>query len=541
MNRNVITTTPYSGQKPGTSGLRKKVKVFQQPNYLENFVQAVFDSLESCQGQSLVIGGDGRYFNREAIQTIIKMAIANGFETLIVGQSGILSTPAASCVIRKYGAVGGLVLSASHNPGGPDEDFGIKFNRANGGPASETQTDSIHQTTETITRYFTIDAEPVDLDSVGAVSIGNVLIKVIDPVTDYADLMEELFDFKIMKQLLSGSNFTFRFDAMHAVTGPYAQEIFINRLGAPKESVINAIPKEDFGGHHPDPNLVHAAELVKQVNEQGLDFGAASDGDGDRNMIIGNHFYVNPCDSLAVLAANAQKIPAYEDGLKGVARSMPTSRAVDRVAEKLGINCYETPTGWKFFGNLMDDGRISFCGEESFGTSSDHVREKDGLWAVLCWINILAATGQSVSELVKDHWSLFGRDLFTRHDYESIDSDSAANMMQQLTASLGSLAGGAFDGVTVTLADQFSYSDPVDGSVSHNQGVRILFDNGGRIVVRLSGTGTAGATLRVYLDQFTQDESITDTQAALKPLIELANQLIGIKQFTGRTEPDVIT
>jgi len=353
--------------------------------------------------------------------------------------------------------------------------------------------------------------------------------------------MEVLFDFPAMKQLLSGTAFKFRFDAMHAVTGPYAQEIFINRLGAPKESVINAEPKEDFGGHHPDPNLVHAAELVNQVNQNALDFGAASDGDGDRNMIIGHQFYVNPCDSLAVLAANAQKIPAYSKGLKGVARSMPTSRAVDRVAEKLGINCYETPTGWKFFGNLMDDGRISFCGEESFGTSSDHVREKDGLWAVLCWINILAATGKSVADLIKDHWSFYGRDLFTRHDYEAIASDSAAKMMETLNASLEGLAGQSFNGVQVTLAEQFSYTDPVDGSVSNNQGVRILLENGGRIVVRLSGTGTAGATLRVYLDQFTQDESITDTQAALWPLIELANQLIGIEQFTGRTEPDVVT
>lgn len=541
MNRNVIATTPYTGQKPGTSGLRKKVKVFQQPNYLENFVQAVFDSIDNCQGQSLVIGGDGRYFNREAIQTIIKMAVANGFETLIIGQSGILSTPAASCVIRKYGAVGGLVLSASHNPGGPDEDFGIKFNRANGGPASETQTDKIHQITESIPHYYTVDLDPVDIDTVDEIDLGSVKIQVIDPVSDYADLMEALFDFTTMKQLVGGSNFKFRFDAMHAVTGPYAHEIFINRLGAPKESVINATPKEDFGGHHPDPNLVHAAELVNQVNQLGLDFGAASDGDGDRNMIIGNQFYVNPCDSLAVLAANAQMIPAYRDGLKGVARSMPTSRAVDRVAEKLGINCYETPTGWKFFGNLMDDGRISFCGEESFGTSSDHVREKDGLWAVLCWINILAATGKSVSDLVQHHWSIYGRDLFTRHDYEAIDSDSAAAMMDQLTSSLEALVGQTYSGVTVTLADQFSYADPVDGSVSHNQGVRILLDNGGRIVVRLSGTGTAGATLRVYLDQFTKDETITDTQAALKPLIDLANQLIGIEQFTGRTEPDVVT
>lgn len=541
MNRNIIVTTPYTGQKPGTSGLRKKVKVFQQPNYLENFVQAVFDSIDNCQGQSLVIGGDGRYFNREAIQTIIKMAVANEFETLIIGQSGILSTPAASCVIRKYGAVGGLVLSASHNPGGPDEDFGIKFNRANGGPASESQTDSIHKTTESISRYFTIDAEPIDIDVVGESSLGLTKIKVIDPVSDYADLMEELFDFTTMKQLVGASNFKFRFDAMHAVTGPYAHEIFINRLGAPKESVINATPKEDFGGHHPDPNLVHAAELVNQVNQLGLDFGAASDGDGDRNMIIGNHFYVNPCDSLAVLAANAQMIPAYRDGLKGVARSMPTSRAVDRVAEKLGINCYETPTGWKFFGNLMDDGRISFCGEESFGTSSDHVREKDGLWAVLCWINILSATGKSVSDLVQHHWSVYGRDLFTRHDYEAINSDSAAAMMDQLTSSLEALVGQAYSGATVTLADQFSYADPVDGSVSHNQGVRILLDNGGRIVVRLSGTGTAGATLRVYLDQYRQEESINDTQSALQPLIELANQLIGIEKFTGRTEPDVVT
>jgi len=541
MKRQAISTTPYSGQKPGTSGLRKKVKVFQQPNYLENFVQAVFDSIEHCEGEALVIGGDGRYFNREAIQTIIKMAIANGFATVIIGQSGILSTPAASCVVRKYKALGGLVLSASHNPGGPDEDFGIKFNRSNGGPASETQTDKIHQITESISHYYTVDLDPVDIDTVGEIDLGSVKIQVIDPVSDYADLMEELFDFPAMKQLLSGTEFKFRFDAMHAVTGPYAQEIFINRLGAPKESVINAEPKEDFGGHHPDPNLVHAAELVNQVNQNALDFGAASDGDGDRNMIIGHQFYVNPCDSLALLAANAQKIPAYSKGLKGVARSMPTSRAVDRVAEKLGINCYETPTGWKFFGNLMDDGRISFCGEESFGTSSDHVREKDGLWAVLCWINILAATGKSVADLVKDHWAFYGRDLFTRHDYEAIASDSADKMMKALIASLGGLVGQSFNSEKVILADQFSYSDPVDGSVSNNQGVRILFENGGRIVVRLSGTGTAGATLRVYLDQFTQDETITDSQAALKPLIDLANQLIGIEQFTGRTEPNVVT
>ena len=541
MNVITVPTTPFLDQKPGTSGLRKKVKTFQQTHYLENFVQAVFESIGRCQGATLVIGGDGRYFNRVAIQTIIEMAIAHGFERLIIGRSGILSTPAASCIIRKYGALGGLILSASHNPGGPEEDFGIKFNRANGGPASETQTDRIHQITQSLSQYVRANIDRVNIDSLGEQLVANTQIQVIDPVSDYADLMETLFDFDLMRQLISRDDFNFRFDAMHAVTGPYAKEIFINRLGAPVESLLNAEPLEDFGGQHPDPNLVHAAELVNQVNQLGLNFGAASDGDGDRNMIIGNQFYVNPCDSLALLAANAESIPAYSGGLKGVARSMPTSRAVDRVAKKLGINCYETPTGWKFFGNLMDDDRITFCGEESFGTSSDHVREKDGLWAVLCWINILAATGKSVSQLVQDHWSIYGRDLFTRHDFEAIDSNRAAAMMEQLISSLEGLAGKSFGGISVTLADQFSYSDPVDESVSPNQGVRILFDNGGRIVVRLSGTGTAGATLRVYLDQFTQEKSYTDTQTALKPLIELANQLIGIEKFTGRTAPDVIT
>lgn len=534
-------TTPIDGQKPGTSGLRKKVKVFQQNNYLENFVQSIFNAIERCEGARLVIGGDGRYLNREAIQTIIQMAVANGFGELIIGQGGILSTPAASCVIRKYPSCGGIVLSASHNPGGPDEDFGIKFNGPNGGPATESMTDEIYRHTQQISEYRKADLEPIDLDQIAEHKRGSTLIRVIDSVADYAELMQELFDFDAMRRLISAGEFRFCFDAMHAVTGPYAKAIFNELLGAPPESVINAEPKEDFGGHHPDPNLVHAAELVERVNEQGLDFGAASDGDGDRNMVLGNNFYINPCDSLALLAAQSAQIPAYAQGLSGVARSMPTSRALDRVAAKLGLDCYETPTGWKFFGNLMDANRITFCGEESFGTGSSHVREKDGLWAVLCWLNVIAATGQSAAQLMQAHWRDYGRDYFTRHDYEGVDAEAANQMLDQLKQRLPELSGIEFAGAEIAIADEFSYTDPVDGSKSTGQGVRLLFTNGGRIVLRLSGTGTSGATLRVYYDQYSDQELELDPQEALAPLMQAAELIVGITSHTGRSAPDVVT
>lgn len=537
------TTQPIAGQKPGTSGLRKKVKVFQQQNYLENFVQSIFNALPRCEGERLVVGGDGRYHNREAIQTIIAMAVANGFSELIIGQGGILSTPAASCVIRKYPSCGGIVLSASHNPGGPDEDFGIKFNGSNGGPATEAMTAVIYEHTQKITEYAKADIEAVDLDQIGEHQRGATLVRVIDSVADYVELMQSLFDFDAMRALITEEDFKLCFDAMHAATGPYAKAILIDHLGAPASCVINAEPKEDFGGHHPDPNLVHAAELVEKVNREGLDFGAASDGDGDRNMVLGNNFYINPCDSLALLAAQSAQIPAYAAGLCGVARSMPTSRALDRVASKLGLNCYETPTGWKFFGNLMDANRITFCGEESFGTGSSHVREKDGLWAILCWLNIIARTGQSAAELMRAHWQTYGRDFFTRHDYEGVDADAAESMLGRLRAQLNTLTGQQFAGVEVSSADEFSYTDPVDGSVSHGQGLRVLFANGGRVVLRLSGTGTSGATLRVYYDQYVgpRGELEQDPQEALKPLIQAADELVGISASIGRTAPDVIT
>ncbi len=538
------TTRPFSGQKPGTSGLRKKVTEFQQPGYLENFVQSIFNTIAPCLGKTLVVGGDGRFYNREAIQTIIKMAAANGFARLLVGQSGILSTPAASCVIRKYRTDGGIVLSASHNPGGPEEDFGIKFNATNGGPAAESLTEAIYQQTLQIQQYQILDVEDTDIDQIGSYQIGNTTVEVIDAVSDYADLMQSLFDFPAMSALLKGGNFRMCFDAMHAVTGPYAREILENRLGALQGTVINALPLEDFGGGHPDPNQVHAHELIQRTQgAHGVDFGAASDGDGDRNMVLGHNFYINPCDSLAILAANAHLIPGYANGISGVARSMPTSRAADRVAENMGVECYETPTGWKFFGNLLDAGKITLCGEESFGTGSDHVREKDGLWAVLFWLNLIAVRKQSVAEIVLQHWARFGRDFFTRHDYEGVDSDRAQQMIQRLRDNLPQLAGQQFAGLSVESADDFSYQDPVDGSVSSAQGIRIFLSNGGRIVLRLSGTGTQGATLRVYLDCYQQDPALfsQDPQQALADLIAAAEQIAGISEATGRTRPDVIT
>jgi phosphoglucomutase len=537
------STHPFEDQKPGTSGLRKRVEVFRQGHYLHNFVQAVFDTQTELIGGTLVLGGDGRFFNREAIQIILKMAAANGLARVLVGQNGLLSTPAASCVIRKYGAAGGLILSASHNPGGPDGDFGIKFNMANGGPAIEQVTDAIYARTLEIADFRSNEGDDIPLGTVGHYQIGDMSVEVIDPVSDYAELMAGIFDFDAIRGLLAGG-FRMRFDAMHAITGPYAQQILEQQLGAPAGTVINGEPKEDFGGHHPDPNLVHAAKLVAMTQgPEGVDFAAASDGDGDRNMILGHEFFVTPSDSLAVLAANATLIPAHAAGIPGVARSMPTSQAVDHVASDLGIECFETPTGWKFFGNLLDAGRIAFCGEESFGTGADHVREKDGLWAVLAWLNVIARRRQSVADIVTGHWQRYGRNYYCRHDYEGINSKAAGELMETLRDRLPRLQGGNLDGRAVAYADDFSYTDPIDGSVSEHQGIRIGFSDGSRIVFRLSGTGTVGATLRVYLESFQPDpaQQQLDPQVALASLIETANRLAEIESRTGRTAPDVIT
>ncbi|MCK9396847.1 MAG: alpha-D-glucose phosphate-specific phosphoglucomutase [Methylobacter sp.] len=544
MQIETITTHPYNDQNPGTSGLRKKVKVFQQPGYLENFVQSIFDSLHDFTGKTLVLGGDGRYFNRPAIQIIIKMAAANGFGKLIIGQGGLLSTPAASHIIRKNNAFGGLILSASHNPGGPDEDFGIKYNVGNGGPAPEKDTNAFYQRSLGIDSYKTAHIEDIDLDRIGIHQIGNLSIAIIDPVADYAELMQSIFDFNLLKQSIGSGYITLLFDAMHAITGPYAKRILVDMLGATPDSVINVEPMEDFGGHHPDPNLAHARELAERMFSPAAPvFGAASDGDGDRNMITGSNIFVTPSDSLAIMAANAHLIPAYAQGLRGVARSMPTSQAVDRVAACYNIPCYETPTGWKFFGNLLDAGKITLCGEESFGTGSDHVREKDGLWAVLFWLNLIARKRQSVADIVHEHWQKFGRDIYCRHDYEAVEMDIANGIVEHLRSQLPAFPGQTFGEYTVKYADEFSYEDSVDGSVSRNQGIRIGFTNGSRIIFRLSGTGTVGATLRIYLERFEADASKhdQDAQVALAELISLAEQFCEVKKRTGRTEPDVVT
>ncbi len=544
MQIETITTQPYNDQNPGTSGLRKKVKVFQQPGYLENFVQSIFDSLHDFTGKTLVLGGDGRYFNRPAIQTIIKMAAANGFGRLIIGQGGLLSTPAASHIIRKNNAFGGLILSASHNPGGPDEDFGIKYNADNGGPATEKDTNAFYQCSLSIFDYKIARIDDIDLDRIGTQQIDGLTITIIDPVTDYAELMQSIFDFNLLKQSIGSGYITLLFDAMHAITGPYARRILVDMLGATPDSVINAEPLEDFGGHHPDPNLAHAQELAERMfSPTAPVFGAASDGDGDRNMITGNNIFVTPSDSLAIMAANAHLIPAYAQGLRGVARSMPTSQAVDRVAACYNIPCYETPTGWKFFGNLLDAGKITLCGEESFGTGSDHVREKDGLWAVLFWLNLVAIKRQSVADIVHEHWQKFGRDIYCRHDYEAVEMDIANGIVEHLRSQLLALPGQTFGEYTVSYADEFSYEDSVDQSVSRNQGIRIGFENGSRIVFRLSGTGTVGATLRIYLERFEADASKhdQDAQVALAELISLAEQFCEVKKRTGRIEPNVIT
>lgn len=543
MDISIVHTQPYPDQKPGTSGLRKKVPVFQQTHYLENFVQSIFDAIAAPQGASLVLGGDGRYFNREAIQIVLKMAAANGFGKVLVGCGGILSTPAASCVIRKHKTFGGIILSASHNPGGPDGDFGIKYNGNNGGPATETVTEAIFAKSKVISRYRILAVPDIPIDIPGTAELGNMQIKVIDPVSDYAELMASLFDFAAIRDLFS-TGFRIRFDAMHAVNGPYAREILVNRLRAPADSVMNAVPLQDFGGRHPDPNLTYAHELVEiMYGETAPDFGAASDGDGDRNMILGKGFFVTPSDSLAIIAANAQLAPGYKQGLAGIARSMPTSAAADRVAQALNIPCYETPTGWKFFGNLMDAGKVTLCGEESFGTGSNHVREKDGLWAVLFWLNILAARRQSVEEIAREHWKKFGRNFYSRYDYEGLPTDAANGVVQYLKDSFAALAGKSFGAYAVKFCDDFGYTDPVDGSISKGQGIRIIFTDGSRIVFRLSGTGTEGATLRIYLEAYEPDVSRhhLDAQQALGELIQIALQVSELKQRTGREKPTVIT
>ncbi len=545
MTIQTLKTTPYTDQKPGTSGLRKSVKQFKKPDYLQTFVQAIFNTVEGIQGSTLILGGDGRYFNREAIQIILRMAAAAGFSRVIMGQGGILSTPAASNLIRKYQAIGGIILSASHNAGGPEGDFGIKFNISNGGPAPESLTEAIYAASQIVHEYHISALKPIPIDKLGQYDLYGMKVEVIDSVSDYLELMERIFDFDKIKALLTSGKFKMHFDGMHAVTGPYAHRILEQRLGAPEGTVINGQPLADFGGGHPDPNQAHAKELMDLVyarNSQ-VDFGAASDGDGDRNMILGKHFFVTPSDSLAVLAANAHLIPAYCQGITGVARSMPTSQAADRVAQKLGVNYYETPTGWKFFGNLLDADKITLCGEESFGTSSNHVREKDGVWAVLFWLNLLAEKQDSVENIVRQHWAEYGRNYYSRHDYEAVDSKAANDLMQALQAQLPELAGKTFAGRTVQQADNFAYTDPIDGSVSQNQGVRILFTDGARIIFRLSGTGTQGATLRVYFEHYEPDTTKhnLNEQVALADLIQIAQQIARITEFTGREEADVIT
>jgi phosphoglucomutase len=543
MTIQTVATTPFAGQRPGTSGLRKKVTEFQQPGYLENFVESIFLTLGAGKCRHLVVGGDGRYFNREAIQTILRMAAAHGVERVLVGRGGIMSTPAVSCVIRKHACYGGIVLSASHNPGGMDGDFGIKYNTENGGPAPEKITDAIYEHTKTLSEYHISDAAPVDLDQLGTTRIENMTIEVIDPVLDYAELMGRLFDFDAIRALFA-SGFRMRFDAMHAVSGPYAKAVLEGILGAPAGTVVNGEPQEDFGGGHPDPNPVNAAELIAAMSgPDAPDFGAASDGDGDRNMIVGRGIAVTPSDSLAIIAANATVAPGYKGGITGIARSMPTSTAADRVAQALGISCFETPTGWKYFGNLMDANLATLCGEESYGTGSFHIREKDGLWAVLFWLNLLAVRKQAVEQIVREHWARFGRNYYSRHDYEAVDSAAANAMMDALRERLPELAGQTLDGHHVSQADDFAYNDPVDGSTSTRQGIRIVMSDGSRIVLRLSGTGTEGATVRLYLERYEADSTRhdLDTQEALAGLAQVAENVSGLRRRTGRSEPTVVT
>lgn len=543
MSIKVIETKPFEGQKPGTSGLRKKTSVFMQQSYLENFVQSTFDTVAGVKGKTLVLGGDGRFFNRDAAQVILRMAAANGAARVIVGRGALLSTPAASCVIRKRAADGGLVLSASHNPGGPDEDFGVKYNVSNGGPAPESITNAVFERSEKISNYRILDAADIDLDRLGETRLADMVVEIIDPVADYQSLMESLFDFDAIREFFR-TGFSIRFDAMHAVTGPYAKAIIEDALGASEGSVINAVPLPDFGGGHPDPNPVWAKPLYDQMfSDAAPHFAAASDGDGDRNMILGRDVYVTPSDSLAVLAANAHLVPGYRDGLKGIARSMPTSRAADRVAAQLGIDCYETPTGWKFFGNLLDADMVTICGEESAGTSSNHVREKDGVWAVLLWLNVLAVRRQPVKEILASHWAQFGRNYYSRHDYEAIDAGEATGLIDALRKKLAVLPGTVVEGMKIISADDFAYTDPVDGSNTNRQGIRIEFDGGARVVMRLSGTGTVGAILRVYLERFEADpaQHALDPQVALAPIARAADELVEIRLRTGKNIPDLMT
>jgi len=539
----IFPTTPFDDQRPGTSGLRKKTTAFQKPRYVENFIQSIMDCLEGFEGATLVVGGDGRFFNREAIQIVLKIAIANGFGKILVGQGGILSTPAASNLIRRNSAFGGVILSASHNPGGPEGDFGIKYNVGNGGPAPEKLTEAVFASSKSITQYKIVTAPDIDLDVLGSVRLGLGEVEVIDPVHDYVELMQELFDFDKIRGLFR-TGFRFRFDAMSAVTGPYAARIFVDRLGAPPDSILNGTPLPDFGGHHPDPNLINAKHLFDlAMSAGGPDLCAASDGDGDRNLIIGRGRFVTPSDSLAILAANAHLAPGYDKGIAGIARSMPTSRAADRVAARLGVTLYETPTGWKFFGNLLDAGLATICGEESAGTGSNHVREKDGLWAILLWLNILAARGESVAAIVAKHWAEYGRNYYTRHDYEEVEADGANALMQALRDALPRLRGKLASGLDLTGADDFAYHDPVDGSDSEHQGIRLHFEDGSRIVYRLSGTGTSGATLRVYIERFEPDPARQnqDNEEALAGLITLSRECARIAHYTGRHAPTVIS
>ena len=539
----IVPTKPYLDQRPGTSGLRKKVQVFRQPHYAENFIQAIFDTQCRGGGHKLVLGGDGRYLNREVIATVIRMAVANGITGLILGRSGLLSTPSASHLIRKYGVTGGIILSASHNPGGPDGDFGIKFNVANGGPAPERVTEAIYERTKQIDSYRIADLPVPNIDRLGKHLLNGMMIEIVDPVADYCTLMQSLFEFDAIARLFR-SGFTMRFDAMHAVTGPYASKILEDVLGAPPGTVINGTPLPDFGGHHPDPNLVHARDLFDLMMSPGApDFGCASDGDGDRNLIIGRGLYVAPSDSLAVLAANARLVPGYAKGLSGVARSMPTSSAVDKVAEALGIGAFETPTGWKYFGNLLDAGLIDLCGEESAGTGSSHVREKDGLWAVLFWLNILAKRGEPVARILRDHWENYGRNYYTRHDYEEIETERAAAVIDRLHDRMSELKGERCGEDEIVGADDFAYEDPVDGSIARHQGIRIFFKGGARIIYRLSGTGTEGATLRVYIESYEKDvaRQDRDTQQMLAPLIQISRQIADLEALTGRQGPSVVT